>query len=346
MHKTATFRAQTQGLVADFISDEGLTCHASQNLISFLAGELLNYREEGKELSPTLLYGVTPHEVIKAFPGSTSYHIGSAPLHADSAKRILKDCAPLATDNWHIYVERIDSDKLRYGVFSYLALPTSLSLFDTISVARGPFTIVIKKISASTIRILGSQGHTLSLIFSTVREESSDEHLTEKFTTNCCSALTASDERDAFKSYLKRFFERSLSASHGTILICAKPKRFSGVKSLKDGVLVNPPLSLSESFCAYRKSGTADSLLKLQSLEELVQGLMNSDGVVVFDPEGNIIAYRVFYKDSGKSAAPKSQMIGGARRRAFEGIKKMVGNEIVSAFFRSQDGHSEYQGGE
>jgi hypothetical protein len=120
-------------------------------------------------------------EVIKAFPGSASYQIGSAPLHSDSVKRILKDCAPLTTKNWHIYVERLDNDHLRYGVFSYLALPSALPLFDTISVSRGPFTLAIKKVNANTIKMQGSQGHSLSLVFSTVREEMPNENFIEKF---------------------------------------------------------------------------------------------------------------------------------------------------------------------
>ena len=67
---------------------------------------------------------------------------------------------------------------------------------------------------------------------------------------------------------------------------------------------------------------------------------MNSDGMVAFDHTGQILAYRVFFKGD----ITDIRVVGGARRRAFEGVKTLLGATITSALFRSQDGHMIYAG--
>ena len=65
--------------------------------------------------------------------------------------------------------------------------------------------------------------------------------------------------------------------------------------------------------------------------------------MIVFDTTGKITAYRVFYRP--QAAAPAlSKTVGGARRRAFEGVKGLVGVHIVSVLFRSQDGQTLHHG--
>src|SRR5665213_922495 len=122
--KTVTFRSQTISNVGDLIQDEGLTCHASQNLLAFLAGELLAYKDEGMELAPVIMFCTDAEKAFEGFPGSVRHTVGNAPLHANSIKRVLKDCAPLATRSWSIFIERTDPNQIQYGVFNYITLPT------------------------------------------------------------------------------------------------------------------------------------------------------------------------------------------------------------------------------
>jgi hypothetical protein len=57
-----------------------------------------------------------------------------------------------------------------------------------------------------------------------------------------------------------------------------------------------------------------------------------------------IIAYRVFYRPPQTAGSVASNVTGGARRRAFEGIKTLVGTQLSSVLFRSQDGLTIYHG--
>jgi hypothetical protein len=112
------------GSVSDFISDEGLSCQESQNLLSALAGALLSYKNEGMDLSPTVLFCTNTEAVFESFPGSVKHAVGTAPLGAGCVNQILKDCAPLATRSWSIFIERTTSGQARYGVFNYTPAPS------------------------------------------------------------------------------------------------------------------------------------------------------------------------------------------------------------------------------
>jgi hypothetical protein len=325
------------------MQDEGLTCQASLNILSFLAGALLNYQEEGVNLSPHIVFCQGIDEVVRAFPGSVKHVIGEVPLSPESAKRILKDCAPLAIRNWCLYLERPNSTALRYGVFSYIKLPTTLPLEQAVSVLEGVFCILLRKKSPSVIEMCGSSGHTLSLTFSTVREEDEPSNPVAQFAKDCCRDLEGA-RTSGFEDYFCDFLEHALAESHGTILVCALPQQLGSIQDFKPGTLLQPTLDLAVAFSEWREANSAKSILNLQSCEELLKGFIDCDGIVAFDTSTKALAYRVMYRPSKPATDSETQAVGGARRRAFEGIRTLVGGQLVSALFRSQDGFTEHAG--
>jgi hypothetical protein len=327
-------------VVHDLIEEEGLVCQASQNLISHLVGEILGYREEGIELYPTILFCQNVSVLLKSFPGAVMYEVGSAPLSANSVKRVLKDCAPLSARSWHVFIERIDFDTIKYGVFSYISRPTALPLHEAVSAISGSVAIVIRQSGRSTVELHGSSGTSTSVIFSTVREgKSTDDSLT-RFAADCCSGLGSETEFEEFSNYFRRLLDSRLTASHGTMLVCAKNSAILSVNAIIDRVNIDPPIDTFSAFQRYRRLEKADAILELQSSEELLQGFINSDGIVMIDSRARVIAYRTFFKGSDEVA----EVVGGARRRAFEGVKALVLQHSSSALFRSQDGLMIYAG--
>src|SRR3954451_3921341 len=97
---SVTFRDQTTGRINDLLLDEDKACAQSQNLLGYLAGALLNYKDEGIEFTPSVLLCDGIQEFLKAFPGAVSHMIGSASLDPSSGPKILKECAPLSSRNW------------------------------------------------------------------------------------------------------------------------------------------------------------------------------------------------------------------------------------------------------
>lgn len=323
------------------LSAEHKACAQSQNLLSYLAGALINYKYEGVEFSPTIIFCDNFDAVLKSFPGGVAHTIGVAKLDVSSGSGILKDCGPLSGNNWFIFIERLKNDKIKYGVFSYFNLPTAMSIEETISICGVDFCVLLKKIGPNTINVKGAKGSSLVLVFSTFRNLSSVDSDIKNFSKNCSQGLPQSTHNSNFESYFCKFLISSVSSSHGTILLCVDKIECLDVKELKDSIRISPALDFYSAFLEFLTAKTADSILTLQRCEELLLGFMKSDGMIVFDTKGCVIAYRVFYKSA--RAAKKGG--GGARLRAFEGVKKLAGTQIVSALFRSQDGLTLYHGG-
>jgi hypothetical protein len=344
--KIVTFRSQITGNISDLIEDEGLVCKPSQDFLCALAGEMLRYRDEGVELNPTVLFTTNAQRVIQTFPAAVRYVVADAEISANSAKKVLKGCAPLARGSWCIFIERTEGNRLQYGVFDYPSLPTTLPLADAITLDLDVFCVLVRKASPSTIEIIGAKGASLSMVFSTTRENSAIPHdPIGDFTRDCCSNIQAeaTDQKDSagqFPGYFRNLIANVLTDSHGTILLCTQSKEvLAEIDELKDGTLLDPKLDFFSVFSAYRQSESAESLRKLQSYEKLLSGLLMCDGTVVFDTSGSVIAYRVFYRPNTPSkSVGLSNGEGGARRRAFEGIRELVDKSLTSALFRSQDG--------
>lgn len=216
--KTISFRSQITGCIGDLIRDEELVCQHTVDFLCALSGSLLQYRDEGIELIPTILYSNNIGNVLDSFPGSVKYAIGEVDATPNSVKKILKDCAPLAKENWCIFVERTATPRLRYGVFYYNTLPTTLPINDAILVCTNVFCILIARTSPSTIELTGSKGHSLSVVFSTTREDQvAVDNPIHEFAKDCCSSIIEPENSLGFSKYFSHLLNKVLSESHGTI---------------------------------------------------------------------------------------------------------------------------------
>ncbi|MGH9533416.1 MAG: hypothetical protein ACRD2E_01005 [Terriglobales bacterium] len=338
--RAVTFRQQTKGSITEFIEDEGLVCQESQNLLSALAGALLSYRHEGAELSPVVLFCTDAGKVFKSFPGTVKYEIGRVPLGAPAVDSVLKDCAPLAARSWSIFIEKTANSLARYGVFSYIRTPTALPLPEAVGMVTDATCVLLRRSSMSSIELRGSKGNELSLNFSTTREEQvvPAESPAELFALDCCRGLGASANATDFRSYFKRMLADCISTCHGTILACAPDTDLKGLNEFRDGIVIDPGLDFFGAYDAYRSDQSAESILTMQSAEELLGGILRSDGIVVFDTRARLLAYRVFFGAARVAGPAAGALVGGARRRAFEGARAMVGPKLAALLFRSQDG--------
>jgi hypothetical protein len=198
--------------------------------------------------------------------------------------------------------------------------------------------ILVERADPKTILMTGARGNSLRVAFSTTRVAAVEGEAVAQFAHACAGAC----EVEGFEGYFVSVLNRALGESHGTI---------TSVPGMTDAIKLLPPVDLPTAFGVYRTADSAESILELQRSENLLTALLQSDGIVVFDAKGRAAAYRVFYKPpsassaEGEAIAPAAPpVVGGARRRAFEGVRSYVGNHLKAALFRSQDGHTEYQG--
>jgi hypothetical protein len=323
--------------------DEGRPDARAQNLLGFLAGELLNYKEEGVELTPSIVLCDSLRGFLEVFPGPVSHTIGTAPMEHSSGPRILKDCGPLSSRNWFIFIECADNVHANYGVFTYFRLPTAIPLPEGITINPDQFCILVRRIGPNTIEMRGAKGSILTMIFSTTRESSTAEAPIGEFAVACCAKIMNDVSGGEFKTYFARVLDASLTSSHGTILVCAEDLDLPTIPEMQDAVPVLPMLDFHAAFAEYQTAGSAGSILNLQRCEELLQGLLRCDGLVVFDTIGRVTAYRVFFRPTSKPGGEQA-VVGGARLRAYEGLKPLVGKQLVSVLFRSQDGLTLHHG--
>lgn len=344
LNETITFRSQTLGSVSEFITAEGRECHASQNVLTYIAGELLQYREEGVELFPTVLFCENFDQLADRIFGAVHYTLGVTSLDSHGAKVLLKECAPLASEPWNIWIEPLEDGKMRYGLMSYAGSPTALSLQESLNVAATEFAVKVRKIGKRSVEICGSKGNVINLIFSTSRDEDSDVGAIEKFGNISCSRISADDTLDQFKIYFLNLLSEVVSNCHGTILMSIEPSKLRSSSYLSDGTPLLPPIDFYALFSDFKKSPSADGLLRLQAATRLLQGMLNSDGIVAFDRQAKAHAFRAFFK--GKSTSSLGAQTGGARRRAFANLADKAAPRPFSILFRSQDGLTLYRGAE
>ena len=185
---TITFRDQTTGKINDLLIDEGQPSAPSQNLLAYLAGALVNYKEEGIELTPSVVLCDNIQEVLRIFPGALSHRVGTAPLDPSSGPMVLKHCAPLSGRHWFIFIERVANDTMNYGVFTYFRLPTAIPLHEAITINTNQFCILVRKTSPNTIEIRGAKGSVLTFnIFHHARSDTIDHTYREVHTRVLCA---------------------------------------------------------------------------------------------------------------------------------------------------------------
>lgn len=355
MDRTVTFRDQTSGKLTDLLADEGLTCGHTQALLAFLVGALVGYKEEGVELSPTILITTDLKNLVRGIPGAIHYQIGTGFLDSNIGKKILKECGVLSSGSWITYVERSDLRdssvpqgpvSAQFGVLSYSRTPSSLDIEEAIQLSPAQFALLLRKVGQNEVELVGSNRNRLSVVFSTTREGSSIDSrgCITSFSKDCIENSEEDGGSEGFRRYFYGLLDRALGEAHGAILICVANNCNAVDDILQDSIVLAPFLDFHGAFKEYRESESASAYLRLQMSEDLLTGFLRSDGIVIFDDAGRVTAYRGFYRASEPILSGGDKVVGGARRRAFEGVCSLIGLKIKGTLFRSQDGLTLYRG--
>lgn len=335
--EVVSIQQSAKGAIAEFLEREGSESLPEIKLLCFLCGALQRYEEEGELLEPRVLLTRSIDDFVKMVPGSVQISIGEVKFDERCGKKILKQCATLAQCGWHVFGEP-NGDTIRFGVFSMKESPTSLNLQEMLELEETgglACSLLIEKVHAKEMIIRSSSGNSLKIAFSTSQEASYNLSAIEIFARACTEKL--GDEK--FDKFFHRMVMRCLSSCHGTILVCVSDETDLSSIGLEDGIVISDEIRVQPSFAAYDNSDSADAILELQRIEGLLGGFLGSDGVVIFSNSGGLIGYRAFFKQpEGSTTSSSDEVVGGARRRAYEGLKGFVGSGIEAVLFRSQDG--------
>jgi len=311
-------------------------------LIAGIVSQLAAYTEEGVAMTPSVFICNSIAELVQR-AGVGEYVPLSGEVSLDSAgPKLLKAAAPLCLGNWRIYIERsVDGESCKYGVFCGATDPSSLTIDEVVldEYTENFPVIRISQSATNKVEVRSNAGDGIEFRFNDdidVAEIKIHEHidLLSKAISN-----SSGPRSDLFHGYIDRILSTAIKDCHGTLIAVLSSKALALPAKLADSVALNPPLHLYERFERHIDEGkTAVSVSRLQSASELVSGFINSDGITIFNDSGYVLGYRTFvHNDTGEKP-----VTGGARSRAFEAMKVLVGTDLVAAFFRSQDGRTEY----
>lgn len=241
------------GEVGDFVKDEGLECAVTSSSIVAAASQLANLREEGRALSPEVYFCTDVTKLTAILQGSELVKLGQGAREDKTVLKALKECAPLATGGWVIFIERSDHH-FSYGVMTTTNLPLAITPYEALVEFAVPdlVSIVVRRIAENCVELKGSKGGRRCLYFSDRRAEApAPATALEHFCKAVTHKVSAADVDD-----VRRFFYRTLSTqlvqAHGALFVVQSVRRKLPVK-FRDCTQLPTPLSISDRVVEYRK---------------------------------------------------------------------------------------------
>lgn len=343
--KTISFRSQLKGSISDFLAKENMQCPHTENGLLELVVALSHYTEEGNFLFPEIILCDDLKTTLSLLQCSDPIQIGRGDRNNNTVLQAIKRCAPLTRETWKIYILRLQGH-FEYGIFKAPYSPTALSIRDTIlslSEENQTFRLIYaSQIAEKAVELIGTCSGSLNLYLSaTPDDEPSPAKNLNLLIKILCSEIDIALKEQA-ESFIKTILINALRQTHGTIIgVIDSVDQISKIST--DGIIVNLEFDLSKLVDDHEKKHTDQSLSDLICYGNLLSGMIASDGIVFLNTRGNILGYNFFVKDSETSEIPQSTLIGGARRRAFSILCKMVDNNLAKAcFFQSNDGSTKF----
>jgi len=336
MPPNITFRTQLLGGIYEFCQNCGVEfLNTTLHLVELIV-ILARLKEEGVSLAPKVYITNDIGLVLTMLPEAEKVIIGITSADIQGLKVAIKKCAPLAIGGWLIYVHDLNN-QIEYGLFRGAGNPISVPIDKVLMECNGDLKIVnAYQVADDCVEVRANNG-SYHYVFLNHRKEESPPPL--QYLDNLVQSITSDVQvkiKEALIGYLQKLLFESLRKSHGCIIAVTNMKR--PPKSLSaDGVILDPPIDFANLV-----KETIDNKISpfcLESKKHLVQGMLNSDGVVLFDHQANLHGYNIFVK------VDKNQnVIGGARKRAFLALSAQVGRGLKSVFMQSQDGWSDFKG--
>lgn len=343
-----TLRDPLKGKISDLLEDARMTCHETEESLIALAVDLADYREEGTQLYPRVVVCDDLSNTLRLLQGSTPIEIGHGPRGAITARDCLKKCAPLASSGWLVWIER-EADRFRFGVFRAPASPTAVDLRSTLADmdAESVHALLLSQLAPGTVEIVGPGLDGVLVHLSGERTEvlpsaSQQDRLSNWFMEDA----NTGHMQDPCVSFARNLFGNLLRESHGALIAFVQFDAEVPEALRADGTFLDVPLNLAELVVRHSADETTENYTDLMSSAGLLGGMLNCDGITVLDTSGRVLGYNCFVRTTSDTLKP-SELVGGARRRAFTELVSVVNaGHLRGAFIRSSDGASDFHGGD
>jgi hypothetical protein len=335
---TVSFRHLLTGSVEHFLRELQLDDPDTAESIAEIMVMLSRYREEGVAFFPLVFLGPDLSRMLHALGGQAPLELGSGPRDPDTVRRALKQCAPLSQHRtWAVYFT-LDEPGFRYGVFRVDDFPLVEGPFEKLRRAGDPSLRVagLLRQAENVVELRGSQGATLHVYLSGARTDLPLPAATvDRFAHGAVLDVPRRFKQPTHH-YLSRVLGEVMQAPHGT-LAAVVPVKGAIPSIFVDGVRFKEPVDVAAQVAAYVLEPGETSRAHLRATARLIQGMLGADGVTLFGSNGTVLAYNTFVVSTQLKPSPS----GGARLRTFDTMRAQLGNGLVGAFYRSQDGNAD-----
>jgi hypothetical protein len=341
--KSTSFRAILKGTISDFLDAEGMRCPATEDGLLEIVVSLSHYTEEGRRLHPKLIVCDDLDTLLPIIQCTDHIEMGIGPRAADTMLQALKRCAPLSDRYWVVYVLR-EQNNFRYGIFRAPTNPTALDVRDTLDTLsqeqNDTKAFLIYQLADKAVEMIGIKSGCQRIYLSATKDDqpAPRDEIGELIKT---VSLNAPEKfKEPMDSFLRTTLVDALKRSHGTLIVVV-PENKVPDELLQDGVFLPTSIQISIIVENHQTKPTDGTLSTLLSYKNLIEGMIGSDGILVFNDKAEIMGYNCFVKSGEKPDAKPRELIGGARRRAFEQLCQMVNNKVLSAcYMQSSDGEA------
>ena len=331
-----TFRTQLLGSVTDFCTETGLTMATPEVMVDLIV-RLARYQEEGVKLSPQVYLTDDIDLLVNMLPESEKLILSDTTADPRGIEEMLKTCAPLAVSEWRIFGHQC-GQRMKFGVFRGSSNPISVGV-DEIVLTDQDRAAVIKshQVADECVQISNSKGLHHHVFFNHRREESPPPLRHVEDLVLSITKHVDDEEREVVQTFLTRILVPALLNSHGCILAVTSMSKPPQILS-NDAVILDKPIDFPSITRGLKRAGKDGGPTYSQEKKaELLQGMLRSDGITLFDQYGKLLGYRCFIRISDRGS-----VVGGARMRAFESLKQHLGRGLAGVFVQSQDGLTEF----
>lgn len=334
-------RDQLKGRLDDFLETFNLRDNKIHDGILKIIDRIKSYREEGKPLTPEiyLYHQKDAHVILSSIPYCSKHILGKGPIETKTFDLAVKKCAMLARDGWHIFIE-ISPKDISFGILRSLtpfySVPIEALIFgdtSTSETVEHP-VVMTKQLAENVVLIKGPQGKSLEVHFTTKAPISVSMKTHQANLINSISKKVTPFVRETTRSFYERVIADASTDGHGFLIAVAENKKKAS-EVFSDGTFLDPPISIPDKISEMGQNSSIEKYTELQACLAIISGMINSDGITLFDTKGNILGYNIFinFKNDKKAT------VGGARKRTFEALSNYVKNaQLVVAYYQSQDG--------
>lgn len=313
-----------------------------KTLLLELLSKICTYEEEEHKIQPLLIIGNHLDSYFIQCPRSFKQEIFTDDLEGTNFNRLIKSLIPLCNNNWYVYID-INETEIKYGIFRQFKSPTSVDFeeifFDNeeqILDSKGLICIRPYDKNSFIIKSIGQPHTIISFSFTECPEQ--PINAINKFCNDIVCGV--SEDVDYVSTALKRILYYMPHKLHGTICLFVD-NEYSYPNEYLAGLELSPPLDLIACIKNTKNLKTYEDADQFYAQTNLFYEFLNVDGITLINASGKIIGYNAFFR----SEHTPTNIVGGARKRTFEGLKqKMFTNNsnILGVYYQSQDGNCLY----